>query len=195
MESRTLGRTGLKVGAIGLGTEHLLRDASNMDAVLASAGEAGANYIDLLYPDPQGGDAGFWAPFGPALRARRDRFVLAAHWGSGETWEIERCRRRFDDVLAETGDGYAEVGMVTMVDDEAKWDPWALQSIEILQRYREQGRIGHIGLSCHVPWMATKIIESGQIDVLMYNVNLVHAAAPPFQAVLRPVLNGTSGWR
>ena len=52
METRTLGRTGLEVGVIGLGTEHLHTTRQNMDAVLDLAVSAGVNYIDVLYNDP-----------------------------------------------------------------------------------------------------------------------------------------------
>ena len=52
METRILGRTGLEVGVIGLGTEHLTFNRANMDAVLDIAVVAGVNYIDLIYNDP-----------------------------------------------------------------------------------------------------------------------------------------------
>ena len=53
MEQRTLGKTGLEVGVIGLGTEHLEQTPETMRAVLGAAIEAGVNYVDLLYDDPE----------------------------------------------------------------------------------------------------------------------------------------------
>jgi aryl-alcohol dehydrogenase-like predicted oxidoreductase len=52
METRMLGRTGLEVGVVGLGTEHLTTNRENMDRVLDLAVPAGINYIDLVYNDP-----------------------------------------------------------------------------------------------------------------------------------------------
>ena len=53
MEYRKLGRTGLDVSAIGLGTEHLEQSRETMEAVLDAAVDAGVNYIDLLPYDPK----------------------------------------------------------------------------------------------------------------------------------------------
>ena len=60
MGTRTLGRTGLEVGVIGLGTEHLSANRENMDAVFDLAVEAGVNYIDLIYNDPLDVHADFY---------------------------------------------------------------------------------------------------------------------------------------
>jgi uncharacterized protein len=59
-----------------------------------------------------------------------------------------------------------------MVDTLDLWDTWAQESLEQLARYKQQGRIGAIGMSGHKANVALKAVQSGQIDVLMYPVNL-----------------------
>ena len=175
MEQRVLGRTGLQVGAIGLGTEYLLKQpAEVMAEVVSTAALAGASYVDLLYGGPV-----FWDDFGPVVRRWREHFVVAAHWGSGEVngqltnvRQQDDCARFFDATLAQLGNDYAEVGMLMMVDQVELWDTWAQESLERLARYRKQGRIGAIGMSGHKAEAALKAVESGEIDVLMYPVHL-----------------------
>lgn len=168
MEFRKLGRTGLEVSIIGLGTEHLEKSNKTRDAVLGMATDAGVNYVDLLYVEPE-----YWDAFGPLFKRYRKQFVVAAHWGAGDRYEIEYSQQCFDNILAHMGNDHAEIGLLTMVDDEAKWDGWAQESIARLHRYQEQGHIGHIGLSGHEKRVALKAIESGLIDVLMFPVNLL----------------------
>lgn len=172
MEYRKLGRTGLNVGVIGLGTEHLEESSRMMGEVLRTAVEAGANYVDLLYIDVHGSDSGFWEHFGPALRTYRDRLILQAHWGSGPRWDMDYCERCFEEVLAQVGNGYAEVALLTMVDDAEKWEGWAQQSIARLQHYKEQGKVGAIGMSTHEPAIALRAAQGGSIDVLMLGINM-----------------------
>ncbi len=179
MEQRRLGRTGIEVGIIGLGTEHLPRDRQVMDRVLGMAAEAGASYMDLLYVD-----AGYWEAFGDLYGARRDKIVAAAHWNSAECHDADESEKSFDNVLAHLGE-HAEVGLITMVDTMEGWDGWAQRSLERLIRYREQGRIDAIGLSGHVPDVALKAVEGGQIDVLMFPVNLLGRNEPAEIALRR----------
>jgi predicted aldo/keto reductase-like oxidoreductase len=173
MEHRRLGRTGLDVGVVGLGTEHLEQSPEAMEQVLRTMVQAGANYVDLLYIDVRGSDSGFWEHFGPALRAHRERLILQAHWGSGPRWDMGYCEQCFDSVLAQVGNGYAEVALLTMVDDAGKWEGWAQESIERLQRYKDQGKVGAIGMSTHEPAIALQAAQGGSIDVLMLGINMV----------------------
>jgi len=172
METRTLGRTGLEVGVIGLGTEHLDTRPENMDAVLNLAVPAGVNYIDLIYNDPSGAHADYWEAIGPAIRRHRGCLVLTLHWGFVYHEPVDHCQRCFDQALDRLGNDYAEIAMLTMVDSEPLWKGWARESVERLHRYQRDGRVGFIGLSNHNIDVARMAIESGLIDVLMFPVNL-----------------------
>jgi len=172
METRILGRTELKVGVIGLGTEHLIENCENMDAVFDLGVPAGVNYIDLIYNDPTDTHSDYWAAIGPAIRRHREHLVLCLHWGFIYHEPVDRCQRCFDKALDCLGNGYAELAMLTMVDTESLWQNWAMQGIERLNRYQEDGRVGFIGLSNHNVDVARIAVESGLIDVLMFPVNL-----------------------
>ncbi len=172
METRTLGRTDLEVGVIGLGTEHLVDNRENMDAVLDLAVSAGVNYLDLVYNDPTDAHADYWEAIGPAIRRHRERLVLTLHWGFVYHEPLDRCQRCFDQALKRLGNDYAEIAMPGLVDTEPLWKGWTLESIERLGRYQRDGRVGFVGMSNHNPAVARTAVESGLIDVLMFPVNL-----------------------
>ena len=184
METRILGRTGLEVGVVGLGTEHLATDRENIDRVLDLAVLAGTNYIDLVYNDPIDSHADYWETISPSIRRHRERLVLALHWGFVYHEPLDRCQRCFDEALDRLGDGYAEIAMLTMVDSESLWQDWAMQGIERLDRYRRDGRVGFIGISNHNVDVARMAVESGLIDVLMFPVNLYQHPDDPGRAAL-----------
>jgi len=74
LEPRTLGRTGLKVAPIGLGTIPLFRAPRDQAIdVVRAAGDLGINYIDLARGYRRG-LAEEWV--GEAIKGRRDRFVI-----------------------------------------------------------------------------------------------------------------------
>ena len=187
MEYRTFGRTGWRASAIGLGTEYLLNQPPQvMERVIQMAADAGINYVDLLYSGPR-----FWNDFAPVFKSRRHKFMAAAHWGVGQEGEqltnvreMDVCHHFFDQTLAHLGNDYADVGMLMMVDTEQLWDTWGQESLQRLARYKEQGRIGAIGMSSHKAAPTLKAVNSGLIDVLMYPVNLAAQTTAGNQAVL-----------
>jgi hypothetical protein len=167
MEYRKLGNTSLKVSAIGLGTEHLTsQPKETIHNVLHTAVEAGINYIDLLWENPE-----WWANFEPVFPQFRNRFILAAHWG-GDLNQVEKCHQNFDGILTRLCNDHADIGFVTMVDTDVKWRGPAHEALARLIRYKEQGRIGYIGVSSHYGQIARKMVESGLIDMLMVPVNM-----------------------
>ena len=120
MEKRTLGRTGLEVGIIGLGTEHIIPEPGNADAILDLAVDAGLNYIDLifndLFADIFEGVGDYWDALGPAIRRHRDDLVLCLHWGTLYEQPLDLCQDAFDTTLKYLGNGFAEIGCQTEPD-------------------------------------------------------------------------------
>ena len=169
MEYRKLGRTGLDVGVIGLGTEHLEPSKETMDDVLRAGVEAGVNYVDLLFIEED-----YWEKFGPVFRKYRDKLVLAAHWGGGPRYDLDYCHHTFANILSNVGNDYVEVALMTMIDDgERKNEAWREASLETLHRYQEQGHVGYIGGSAHDVPAALEAVKSGFLDVLMFPVNMI----------------------
>ena len=72
MNYRTLGRTGLKVSEIGLGSEGFVNQSVEygVDLIETAVG-AGINYFDLYNPEPYVRDA-----IGQGMEGRREQFII-----------------------------------------------------------------------------------------------------------------------
>ena len=182
MDNRELGRTGLKVGEIGLGCEGLLgKSPEQTGQWLDVMEEAGANCIDLYAPNPE-----FRSTLGRALAGRREKFVLQAHlcsvWQNGQykrTREIAQVKAGFEDQLERLGTGHVEIGMIHYVDSMDDWR--AVENgpvMEYVQALRRAGTVGCAGLSSHNPEVALAAARSGLIDVLMFSVNPCYDLQP-----------------
>ena len=177
MNRRRLGRTELAVAELGLGTEYLLdTSAQNVDRVIRTAVDAGAEYIDFFYAQP---DIRDW--MGRALDGIRDRVILAGHLGPGELngqycklRDVARSQEFFEDLLRRLGTEYVDVLFLHNADSPEDTDLALGPFLERVNAYREQGRARFIGFSGHTPATTIRAVESGQVDVLMYPIHLEH---------------------
>ncbi len=183
MRYTQLGRTGLRVGVIGLGMEHLCSDDSPMLApVVHAALDAGANYIDIMLwlPEPQ-------ALLGQALRGRRDRVILAGHLGVAQengqyrkTRDVAECQTLFEDLLQRLGTDHVDILHLTFVDEPAEYEQVMAPGgvAELALQLRSQGKARFLGMSGHNAAVAMRAVESGLIDVLMQPVFIGQARDP-----------------
>jgi predicted aldo/keto reductase-like oxidoreductase len=183
MRYTQLGRTGLRVGVVGLGMEHLQSaDPQVVLPVVNAALHAGANSIDIMLwlPEPQ-------ALLGQAIRGRRDKVVLAGHLGVAEengqyrkTRNIAECVSLFEGLLQRLGTDHVDVLHLTFVDEPAEYEqvtgPGGI--LELALQYKAQGKVHFLGMSGHNPVVAMRAVESGLIDVLMQPVFIGQARDP-----------------
>ena len=187
MNYRILGRTGLKVSEIGLGSEAFVgHDTVYGTDLVQQALDAGVNYFDLYNPEPYVRDV-----FGEAMQGRREQFVLQAHmcsaWLDGQykrTRNMTEVRAAFEDLMTRLKTDYIDVGMIHYVDEQKDFDQ--VFGGEVLEFAREQkaaGRIHFLGMSTHNPKVAIQAVQSGLIDVIMFSINPAYDILPPNEDV------------
>ncbi len=178
MEYRKLGRTGLEVSVIGLGTEYLdRRPRETVVSVVHEAIERGVNYFDLLFAFPEYRDN-----FGAALKGYRDRVLIAGHLRSAETngqyrltRDVKECEELFFDLLSRLDTDYVDILLFQMVDEEEDYEEIMSAGglMELALRFQQEGKARFIGMSGHNPSLALRAVEDGKIDVLMFPINAI----------------------
>ena len=182
MRYRVLGRSGLRVGEIGVGCEGFLeKTPEEVREWLDVMEAAGVNCIDLYTPNPE-----FRSNLGQTLRGRREKFVLQAHlctiWKDGQykrTRSIGEVREGFEDQLRRLETDHVEIGMIHYVDSLTDWEEVCTGPVlEYALKLKKAGTIGCLGLSSHNPQVALAAVNAGLIDVLMFSVNPCYDLQP-----------------
>ncbi len=183
MNYRTLGRTGLQVGEIGLGCEAFVNLSMEAAAdLLDLAIDAGVNYFDLFSPEPHVRGA-----FGQAMQGRREKFILQAHicsaWIDGQykrTRNMDQVKASFADLLDRLRTSYVDVGMIHYVDQQKDFDQvFQGPVLEFAKEQKAAGTIRFLGMSTHNPRMAIQAVKTGLIDVIMFSINPAYDMVPP----------------
>ena len=183
METRTLGRTGVDVGCIGLGTEYLVaQPRETVVSVVRSAVQEGINYIDILFPYHD-----YLENMAAALEGIRDRVLITAHLGSGETKgqyrrtrDVKECTELFNDLLTRLKTDYVDVAFLSNCDTQDDYETVMGGNglLGLGRSLQSQGKARFIAFSGHKVATSRKAVESEQIDVLMHNVNFTRDAEP-----------------
>ena len=175
MNYRHIPRCDFHVSEIGLGGEHLeKKDKSLVEEVMGTALDGGINIMDVFMPQPE-----VRTHIGDAIRHARQKVHLQGHIGATlengqykRSREVAVCDEFIRDFLARFHTDYIDIGMIHFVDDLDDWHTIENQGIlEYALQLKQKGIIRAIGLSSHVPNVALKAVQSGQIDVLMFSVN------------------------
>ena len=196
LPQRPLGKTGLTVGVLGIGTSPLGAPGitqQQVDRVIAMAADEGVNYLDAapIYRMAE-------RRLGPALKGRRDKFILVskveATSKQDATWQLKESllkmkTDRFPDLDVTDYLDVAHLHNVGRTDrfpdlDVLTGEDGALQA---LRDAKKEGLIRHIGLTCHLrPKRALPIIETGDIELVMCAANFVDVHTYDFEGTFSP---------
>jgi predicted aldo/keto reductase-like oxidoreductase len=182
MEYRPLGKTGLNVGVIGLGTEYLNKQPQETVVhVVQKAIQNGVNYIDLVFNFSE-----YLSNVAAALKGYREDVIVACHLGSSEkngqyrkTRSLKECEKVFLRALSRLGTEYADIVNVHFVRTEQEYEKVESKGIfDLAHRLKKEGKARFVGMSTHNPVAAMKAAEGGIVDVVMIQVNLANNAMP-----------------
>jgi predicted aldo/keto reductase-like oxidoreductase len=189
MKYRKLGKTGLNVSEIGLGTEHLNKKSSRMVySVMRESIERGVNYFDIVFAFKEYRDN-----LGYALKGYRSKVIIAGHICCSETngqyrlsRDVKENERLFNDLLKRLHTDYVDIVFIQMVNEIASYENITKTDgvIELAQRLKKEGKARFIGISGHkVPAVKTTI-DTGHVDVLMFPINIAWDFIPGRKDIL-----------
>lgn len=180
MQYKILGRTGLRVSVIGLGTMvhagHFgpMKDEESLSAIDAAL-ELGVNFIDTS--DAYG--AGYSETLlGNALKGRRDKVILATKGGNVMVGP-NKGKRIFapdyiDDVLhgslKRLQTDWIDLYQLHNPDVEVieRGDVW-----EVLEKRKKEGKIRHIGVSINTMAEGIAAAKGGRAETIQVEYNLL----------------------
>ena len=167
MEYRVLGKTGLNISRVGLGGIPIQRiDAEGTKQLVHQLMDAGVNYIDTA--------RGYTVSeqyLGYALEGIRDKFVLATKSMSRTR---EAMAKDIDISLGNLKTDYIDLYQVhnpNMAQLEQVTQEGG--ALEALLEAKEQGKIGHIGLTAHSVEVFEKALELPWVETIMFPYNIV----------------------
>lgn len=167
MNYKILGKTGLKVSALGFGGIPIQRiDPSDTRVLMEKLVEKGVNYIDSAR-----GYTVSEAYLGQALEGIRDQFVIAT---KSMARDKQAMARDIDISLQNFRTDYIDLYQIH--------NPNAAQleqvcapggALEALMEARQAGKIGHIGITLHSADLFRQVLELDWVETIMFPYNIV----------------------
>ncbi|MDL2319154.1 aldo/keto reductase [Eubacteriales bacterium OttesenSCG-928-A19] len=181
-----LGKTGKKVGVIGLGCEFLdKKPYEQVKETVDAALESGVNILDVFMPGTEVREN-----IAKALGGRRSDVMIQGHIGSTDInnqYDIGRdmptVKKYFENILRIFG-GHIEFGMLFYIDSEEDYAKvFETEFVEYALKLKQNGDIEHIGFSSHNPKTAMRAIETGVPEMLLFSINPAFDMLPSDQYV------------
>ncbi|HAA13773.1 MAG TPA: aldo/keto reductase [Cytophagales bacterium] len=180
MNHRTLGKTGINVSEISLGTwqvggkwgepfDHMLADE-----ILNTAVDQGVNFIDTadVYGDGNGESE---QAVGRLVRSRSEQLYVASKCGRqlqphvNEAYTPEALRAFVEASLKNMGLERIDLIQLHCPPTEVYYRP---EIFELFERLQEEGKIGHLGVSVEKVEEALKAIEFPNVTTVQVIFNL-----------------------
>ncbi len=189
---REIGKTGEKGSIIGLGCEHLDgKPYEQVKETLDAALEQGINILDVFMPGQE-----IRGNISKALGSNREKVLIQGHIGStdiNQQYDISRdlptVQKYFEALLKNFG--YIDFGMMFFIDSEKDYKGvFDTGFITYVEKLKKQGDIRHIGFSSHNPEMATKVIQTGVPEMMMFSINLGFDLYPAESDIFSALDNG-----
>ena len=179
MEYRTLGRTGLKVSVVGIGSLGFMRADSTDDDVarmLARGSEGGINFLDTAYAYGKGKTD---TMVGKAIEKDRDRWVILGRSHMRDPKEFaETSDQTFKNLRTDVIDVFELHDITKPSDYEATKEAGSVY--DVARQMKKDGRIRFIGISTHATAEIVRdMIESDRYDVITISYNVANCQRNP----------------
>jgi aryl-alcohol dehydrogenase-like predicted oxidoreductase len=159
----TLGKTGMNVFRLGLSATYRPGAATIHRAI-----EAGVNYF-FCY----GFDSHMTRALREMARAKRESFIVATG-AYNLLYGHPDLRRTLEKRLRQLGTDYVDIFLFLGV-MKGKQFPESIR--EELYRFKDEGKIRAVGISCHDRQFAGELAADGDLDLLMIRYNAAHRGA------------------
>ena len=167
MESRILGKTGLKISRMGFGGIPIQKiDAEGTKALIQKLKDSGVNYIDTARAYTVSEEY-----LGYALEGIREHFVLAT---KSMARTKEAMEQDIETSLRNLRTDYIDLYQVHNPNPEGLDRVLAPGgALEALQEAKQAGKIGHIGVTLHSVDLFRQAVELPWVETIMFPYNIV----------------------
>ncbi len=173
MEYRKLS-TGQDISVIALGGALQVREGQRAEEAIDFAYENGINFFDFAAAE----EAPF-AAYGNILASVRNKVYFQVHFGAlyrdGKyAWglDLDDIKKSVDAQMKALKTDYIDFGFIHCLDEEQDWVTYCDNGVfDYIKELKRDGVVRHIGFSTHTPKLAHKIIDTGEIEHMMFSIN------------------------
>lgn len=172
MNYRNLVNSGLKVSVIGFGGIPIQRiDNESAKEVIIAAEKKGINFIDTAR-----GYSVSEEYIGEALLGRRDKWIIAT---KSMARDKQSMSNDINKSLANLKTDYIDLYQLHNVKTMEDYNKVLSEdgAYEALLKFKQEGKIKHIGITSHSLEILKLAIESGKFETIMYPYNIVEDQA------------------